>query len=62
MVYIDNEGRVLQAKPWSFNSIGDIFWGVINFFSLFIRTLINPDTNKKGDGYTSDYRSKKSRE
>ena len=48
---------LLQAKPWSVNSIGDLFWGIVNFFSLFFRTLINPDANKNGDGYTTDYRA-----
>ncbi len=57
MVYIDNQGRVLQAKPWSINSIGDLFWGIVTFFKLFFTTLINPDANKKGDGYSTDYRA-----
>jgi len=34
-----------------------MFWGVIGFFSLFFRTLIDPNLNKKGDGHSTDYRN-----
>ena len=57
MVYIDNQGRVLQSKPFGLGSIADLFWGVVAFFSLFFRSLVNPDANSKGDKYTSDYRA-----
>ena len=57
MAYITSDGRVLESKPWGFNSILDLFWGILNFFSLFFKTLIQPDSNAKGDKYTTDYRN-----
>ena len=57
MVYISSDGRVLQAKPWGLSTITDFFWGAIAFMQLFFTTLISPDANKKGEGYTTDYRA-----
>jgi hypothetical protein len=57
MVYIAGDGQVLEARPWSFGALTEMFWGLINFFGLFFRTLINPDSSAKGDSYTTDYRS-----
>jgi len=57
MVYISNDGQVLQAKPWSLGSLGDMFWGFITFIQLFFKTLVDPSANKKGDGYATDYKS-----
>ena len=57
MVYISSDGRVLQAKPWGLSTITDFFWGAITFLQLFFTTLISPDANKKGEGYTTDYRA-----
>ena len=57
MVYIAPDGRVLQAKPWGLHTITDFFWGIIAFFQLFFRTLIDPNANKKGEGYSTDYRN-----
>ena len=48
---------MLQAKPWSFSSIPDFFKGLFSFVTLFFTTLISPDANKKGEGYSTDYRS-----
>ena len=56
MVYIFSDGRVLQAKPWGLSSITDFFWGAIAFLQFFFTSLISPDANKKGEGYTTDYR------
>jgi hypothetical protein len=42
MVYITSDGRVMESRPLGFGSIFDLFWGLINFISLFFRTLINP--------------------
>ena len=57
MVYCTADGRVLQAKPWSFSSIPDFFKGLFSFVTLFFTTLVGPGTNKKGEGYSTDYRS-----
>jgi len=56
MVYVTGDGRVLESRPWSFAAIVDMFWGFINVVVLFFRTLINPDSSKKGDNATKDYR------
>jgi len=47
----------MESRPWSWGSIVDMFWGVISFLSLFFRTLIDPNLNKKGDGHSTDYRN-----
>ena len=57
MVYIAPDGRVLQAKPWGLHTITDFFWGIIAFFQLFFKTLIDPNGSSKGDKYTTDYRA-----
>ena len=57
MVYISSDGRVLQAKPWGLSSVTDFFWGAIAFLQFFFTSLISPDANKKGEGYTTDYRA-----
>ena len=56
MVYISSDGRVLQAKPWGLSTITDFFWGAIAFLQFFFTSLVSPDANKKGEGYTTDYR------
>lgn len=57
MVYVTNDGRVVQSRPWSFGAVTDMFWAFINVIALFFRTLINPDSTSKGDRHTTDYRS-----
>jgi len=57
MVYIAPDGQVLQAKPWGLQTITDLFWGFITFISLFFRTLVEPASNMKGEGHSTDYRS-----
>jgi len=56
MAYVTGDGRVLESRPWSLAALIDMFWGFINVVVLFFRTLINPDSSKKGDNTTSDYR------
>jgi len=34
-----------------------MFWGLLTFFSLFFQSLFDPGANKKGDGYSTDYRN-----
>ena len=57
MVYINNDGRVMQSRPWSFGAVSDMFWGFINLIVLFFQTLINPGLTSKGDNHRTDYRS-----
>jgi len=54
MVYIAPDGRVLQSKPFS---IVDFFWGIVTFFQLFFKSLVDPNANKKGAGYSTEYRN-----
>lgn len=56
MVYVNSDGTILNSRPWSFGAVIDMFWGFINIFVLFFKTLINPDLTKKGEGHTTDYR------
>jgi hypothetical protein len=49
--------QVLESKPWGLSSLVDMFWGFVTFVTLFFKTLIDPDMNKKGQGYATDYRS-----
>ena len=57
MVYIAPDGQVLQAKPFGLHTITEFFWGIIAFFQLFFRTLIDPNANSKGDKYSSQYKN-----
>jgi len=57
MVYMGRDGQVLESRPWGLNSLTDLFWGFINFVTIFFTTLINPNATAKGDGYTTDYRN-----
>jgi len=57
MVYISPSGQVLESRPWSFSSLVDMFWGFVGFMTLYFKTLIDPNLNKKGESYATDYRS-----
>uniref|UniRef100_UPI00398F4F0D selenoprotein K isoform X2 n=1 Tax=Pristiophorus japonicus TaxID=55135 RepID=UPI00398F4F0D len=44
MVYVSN-GQVVDNRsqtPWSLSTIVQFFWGIVEFFSVFFRTLFNP--------------------
>ncbi|XP_015607053.1 selenoprotein K [Cephus cinctus] len=56
MVYISEDGRVLESNPWSFSKIYSLFAGFFFMILMFFRTLINPDITKHGDQYSRDYR------
>ena len=56
MAYVTGDGRVVQSRPWSFAAIVDMFWGFLNVVALFFRTLVQPDSTKKGDSSSTDYR------
>uniref|UniRef100_A0A3Q2TUY6 Selenoprotein K n=1 Tax=Fundulus heteroclitus TaxID=8078 RepID=A0A3Q2TUY6_FUNHE len=51
MVYVSN-GQVLDNRsqsPWSLSLLTDLFWGAVEFISLFFRTIIHPDLSRNGN-------------
>ncbi|XP_049828096.1 selenoprotein K-like isoform X2 [Schistocerca gregaria] len=56
MVYIASDGSIQRAQPWSLSRVVSWFWGCVDFFVLFLKTLVSPDTNRRGPQYTTDYR------
>lgn len=57
MVYITSDGRILESRPFGIGYIKDLFWSGINFFILYIRTLIDPELNSTNGVGSSNYRS-----
>ncbi|XP_033744641.1 selenoprotein K-like [Pecten maximus] len=57
MVYV-SQGNVMESQsPWRLSYIPEMFWGLINFIVLFFHTLVSPSITKKGNSYSTDYRS-----
>jgi len=57
MTYVSGGGQVNEARsPWRLSIIPELFWGMLNFVVLFFQTLVNPGANKKGQGFSTDYR------
>ncbi|KAM9856185.1 selenoprotein K [Aulostomus maculatus] len=57
MVYVSN-GQVLDSRtqsPWRLSVLVDLFWGVVEFFGLFFKTIIQPDLTKAGNCGTSRF-------
>uniref|UniRef100_A0A3Q3X7K0 Selenoprotein K n=1 Tax=Mola mola TaxID=94237 RepID=A0A3Q3X7K0_MOLML len=57
MVYVSN-GQVLDGRsqaPWGLSYLVDLFWGAVEFISLFFRTMINPDMTKNGKSGSLSY-------
>ncbi|CAK9797249.1 Selenoprotein K [Anthophora quadrimaculata] len=55
MVYISNEGSILESTPLHLK-VFRFFTGIIYMVFMFFKTLVNPDMNKHGKDYTRDYR------
>ncbi|XP_054276290.1 selenoprotein K-like isoform X2 [Macrosteles quadrilineatus] len=56
MPYVLSSGEVANKQPWGLAKITAFFWGILNFFFMFFRTLISPGSNSRGDRYTQDFR------
>ncbi|XP_032683270.1 selenoprotein K-like [Odontomachus brunneus] len=56
MVYVTDDGSVVNSIPWSLRRIFGLFTGVIYMFIMFFQTLINPDMNRAGNHSTRDFR------
>ncbi|XP_030856256.1 selenoprotein K isoform X3 [Strongylocentrotus purpuratus] len=57
MPYLSQSGQVMDSRsPWRLSYIPELFWGAVNFISLFFRTMFSPQLTNRGTGYTSDYR------
>ena len=45
MVYLTANGTMVEKRTmWRLSIVPDFLWGVVDFFWLFISTLINPDS------------------
>ncbi|KAG7211452.1 hypothetical protein KM043_010735 [Ampulex compressa] len=56
MVYITNDGNVLQTEPWGLKRIFGIFSGVIYMVVMFFRTLVNPSMSGRANDNSRDFR------
>ncbi|KAK9515582.1 hypothetical protein VZT92_026218 [Zoarces viviparus] len=57
MVYVSN-GQVLDSRsqsPWSLSYLVDLFWGAVDFFGLFFKTILHPDMTKGGNSGSSRF-------
>ncbi|CAF4743675.1 selenoprotein K-like [Pieris napi] len=53
MVYVNSDGSIVDKAPFtSFKW----FWGLLNFFYYLFQTLVNPNFNKHGNKYVTDFR------
>ncbi|KAJ8370845.1 hypothetical protein SKAU_G00108730 [Synaphobranchus kaupii] len=55
MVYVSN-GQVLDSRsqsPWRLSFLSDLFWGAVEFFGLFFKTLFQSDMSKNGNSGSS---------
>jgi len=57
MAYISGGQLNQNRSPWRLSIISDMFWGFLNFLSLFFRTMYEPNLTKKelrssGGGHT----------
>jgi hypothetical protein len=59
MPYVASDGNVLAARErslFSLSAIPELFWDVVNFVTLFFRTIIDPNLTSRGANYTTSYR------
>nr|XP_031826571.1 selenoprotein K-like [Nomia melanderi] len=56
MVYISNDGQVLDSTPWSLKRLFGFFSGIIYMIVMFFKTMINPNTSSYGSSHTRDFR------
>lgn len=43
MVYVSASGSLTEKRsPWRLTIFSDLLWGVVNFFGVFVKTLIEP--------------------
>lgn len=65
MVYLTSDGRVVEKRSmWRLSIVPDFLWGVVDFFWLFVSTMIQPNsehhslrpTRSRGNGTTGGAR------
>ncbi|PWA31012.1 hypothetical protein CCH79_00010560 [Gambusia affinis] len=52
------QGQVLDSRsqsPWNLSFLTDMFWGAVEFISLFFRTILHPDLSRKGNVASSRF-------
>lgn len=56
MVYVTDDGNVVQSTPWGLKRIFGLFTGVIYMVIMFFQTLISPGANRAKGQYSRDFR------
>lgn len=56
MVYISNDGKILDSTPWGLRKITGFFSSIIYMIVFFFQTLFGLETDSYGSGTTRNHR------
>ncbi|XP_066591410.1 selenoprotein K-like [Prorops nasuta] len=56
MVYISDDGKVLNSTPWGLKQLFGFFTGIIYAVLFFFQTLFSPGTSGEGNQHYKNFR------
>jgi len=57
MVYISSSGDLERSRTWSLSRVPSYFYEFIEFLSLFVQTLVQPQLTRRGTAYEAQRRA-----